>query len=571
MATAADTATTASPVRAVRQALGRDDVLMRLGLAALAGGLLIIVVFPLWALLSKSLESADGRFAGLANFVAYARAPTLAASVGNSITIALVSTLLCVLLAFLFAYGIMRTCLPGRGLFATVAQIPILAPSLLPAISLVYLFGNQGAFKAWLFGHSIYGPIGIVAGEVFWTFPHALLIIGTALSISDARLYEAAAALKASPWRTFLTVTVPGARYGLISATFAVFTLVITDFGVPKVIGGQYNVLATDIYKQVVGQQNFQMGAVVGVVLLVPAVIAFAVDRFVQRRQVALLSSRAVPYTPRPHGVTDGVFFAICAVIALAIVAMMAVALLASVATFWPYNLTPTLKNYRFDMVDGGGWESYRNSVVMAAATALLGTAVIFTGAYLLEKARGLARIRAVIQFMALLPLAVPGLVLGLGYVFFFNDPGNPLGFIYGTMTILALSSIAHFYSVAHLTGITALKQIDPEFETVSASLRVPVYRTFCTVTLPICLPAVLDIAMYLFVNAMTTVSAVIFLYAPDTTLAAVAVLNMDDAGDVAPAAAMAMMIFGTSTVVRVAYGLVTQRVLGRVQRWRRR
>ena len=268
---------------------------------------------------------------------------------------------------------------------------------------------------------------------------------------------------------------------------------------------------------------------------------------------------------------TDRVFFVVCALIALAIVGMMAVALLASIATFWPYNLAPTLKNYNFDMVDGGGWESYRNSLRMAGLTAFLGTAIIFTGAYLLEKSRGFTRVREVVQFMALLPLAVPGLVLGLGYVFFFNDPDNPLGFIYGTMTILVLSSIAHFYSVAHLTGVTALKQIDPEFETVSASLRVPVYRTFFTVTLPICLPAALDIAIYLFVNAMTTVSAVIFLYSPDTALAAIAVLNMDDAGDVAPAAAMAMMIFFTSTAVRVAYALVTRGLLGRAQAWRRR
>jgi iron(III) transport system permease protein len=571
MAVSTTRAISAAPARALRQALSRDDLLMRLGLVALAAWLLVTVLLPLWSLLSKSVESREGHFVGLANFVAYARTPALATSIGHSVTIAALSTAICVVLAFLFAYGITRTCMPGRGIFTTVAQIPILAPSLLPAISLVYLFGNQGAIKAWLLGASIYGPIGIVAGEVFWTFPHALIIVTTALSVSDARLYEAAAALKASPWRTFRTVTVPGARYGLISAVFVVFTLVITDFGVPKVIGGQYNVLATDIYKQVVGQQNFQMGSVVGVVLLVPAVIAFAVDRLVQRKQVALLSARAVPYTPKPDAVTDRVFLVICGLIGLAMVGMMAVALLASVATFWPYNLTPTLKNYHFDMVDGGGWESYRNSLAMAGLTALLGTAVIFTGAYLLEKARGFARVRAVVQFMALLPLAVPGLVLGLGYVFFFNNPDNPLGFVYGTLAILVLSSIAHFYSVAHLTGITALKQIDPEFETVSASLRVPAYRTFVAVTLPICLPAVLDIAIYLFVNAMTTVSAVIFLYAPDTTLAAVAVLNMDDAGDVAPAAAMAMMIFFTSTLVRVAYALVTRGVLGRAQGWRRR
>ena len=209
--------------------------------------------------------------------------------------------------------------MPGRGLFRLIAQIPLLAPSLLPAISLVYLFGNQGLAKGLLFGASIYGPIGIVIGEVFWTFPHALIILTTALAISDARLYEAAEALRASPSRIFWTVTLPGARYGLITATFVVFTLVITDFGVPKVIGGQFNVLATDIYKQVVGQQNFQMGAVVGLILLLPAVIAFAVDRIVQRRQTALLSARAVPYAPKPDPFVDRLFLAICSLIALAI------------------------------------------------------------------------------------------------------------------------------------------------------------------------------------------------------------------------------------------------------------
>ena len=139
------------------------------------------------------------------------------------------------------------------------------------------------------------------------------MILVTALSLADGRLYEAATALRAGPVRTFFTVTLPGVKYGLISALFVVFTLVITDFGVPKVIGGQYNMLATDIYKQVIGQQNFQMGAVVSVVLLAPALLAFAVDRIVQRKQVALLSARAVPYEPSQRPLRDGCLFACCA------------------------------------------------------------------------------------------------------------------------------------------------------------------------------------------------------------------------------------------------------------------
>jgi len=207
----------------------------------------------------------------------------------------------------------------------------------------------------------------------------------------------------------------------------------------------------------------------------------------------------------------------------------------------------------------------------MGGLTAVLGASIIFAGAYLVEKTPRFRAVRSGVQFLALLPLAVPGLVLGLGYIFFFNAPGQPLSFLYGTMGILIVCTITHFYSVAHLTAVTALKQIDPEFETVSASLRVPFYRTFFRVTLPICLPAVLDVMIYLFVNALTTVSAVVFLYSPKTTLAAIAVLNMDDAGDVAPAAAMGMMIFFTAAAVRALYAVVTRKLFARSQAWRRR
>lgn len=573
MATGTLTLPRAAPGRSgtVRQTLSRDDVVMRVAVLVLAGWLVVTLVLPLWALLGKAVEAPDGSFVGLANFARFFASPALASSITNSVFIAVVSTAICIGLAFVYAYGLTRTCMPGRGIFRIIAQIPLLAPSLLPAISLVYLFGNQGMIKGLLFGQSIYGPIGIVIGEVFWTFPHALIIITTALAISDARLYEAAVALKAGPWRVFWTVTLPGARYGLISATFVVFTLVITDFGVPKVIGGQFNVLATDIYKQVIGQQNFQMGAVVGLILLLPAVVAFAVDRIVQRRQAALLSARAVAYAPKPQGPIDRAFLVICGAIALVVIVILATAFFASIATFWPYNLTPSFKNYDFDLMDGGGWASYYNSLKLAGLTAVFGTMIIFTGAYLVENTPRFNGVRGTVQFLALLPLAVPGIVLGLGYIFFFNDPANPLSFIYGTMAILVLCTITHFYSVAHLTAITALKQIDPEFETVSRSLRVPVYRTFAFVTVPVCLPAILDIGMYLFVNAMTTVSALVFLYSPDTTLAAIAVLNMDDAGDVAPAAAMAMVIFLTSAAVRILYQILTSGLLARSQAWRRR
>jgi len=567
--TVAVAAATVPADREIKPKVGRDDVIMRACLLGVVVFLVVCVLLPLYTMMSKSMENHEGAFVGLANYAQYFSTPALFFSIYNSLTIAVIATIIVLTGAFVYAYALTRTCMPFKGFFRAVTLIPLLTPSLLGGISLVYWFGNQGVAKDLLMGESIYGPIGIVIGSSYWVFPHALMIVITALSITDARLYEASEALRASKLRTFFTVTLPSVKYGLISAGFVIFTLVFTDFGVPKVIGGNYNVLATDIYKQVIGQQNFQMGAVVSVILLVPAVLAFAVDRIVQRKQTALLSARAVPYTPKPSRGRDLAMLIYCSFVALLIIAMLGMAQYAALVKFWPYNLSLTLNNYNFDVMDGGGWEAYYNSIRMSLYAATVGTVIVFFGAYLMEKGRGFKAGRSAVHMLAMVPLAVPGMVLGLAYIFFFNNPANPFNFLYGTMAILVIATVVHFYTVSHLTAVTALKQMDPEFESVAASLKTPFYRTFARVTVPVCVPAVLDISMYLFLNAMTTVSAVVFLYSTDTTLASVAVLNMDDAGDIAPAAAMAMMIAYTCAGVRLLHVLLTIGIQKRMQAWR--
>jgi iron(III) transport system permease protein len=248
---------------------------------------------------------------------------------------------------------------------------------------------------------------------------------------------------------------------------------------------------------------------------------------------------------------------------------MIAMCQIAAVVKFWPYDLTLTTKNFAFDLMDGGGWAAYGNSIKLALLTAFFGSLVIFAGAYMVEKTDGFRLGRSLFHFLAMMPMAVPGMVLGLAYIFFFNNPANPLNSIYGTMTILVVCTVTHFYTVAHLTALTALKQMDPEFESVAASLKQPFHRLFFGVTVPVCLPAILNIAIYLFVNAMTTVSAVVFLYSTDTKLASVAVLNMDDAGDIAPAAAMGMMIFYTNVAAKLIHALIARGLLARTQAWR--
>ena len=560
------------PQGLVKQISHWSDRLAQASIGLIAIILIAFLAFPLLAILQQALEGRAGEWVGLANFVAYARTPALLESLWNSVWVSALVTLITVPLAFGFAYALSRSRMLYKPLFRGITLIPLLAPSLLAAISLIYWFGNQGVLKGAMQSlgiTEIYGAPGIVVAECFAVFPHVMMILVTALTLADARLYEAADAMGTSAARKFFTITLPGAKYGLISAALVGFTLVMTDFGIPKVIGGNFNVLATDVFKLVIGQQDFAKGAVVAILLLAPAVLTFSVDSYVSRRQTAMLTARAVAYVPSPSRGFDLLMTAYCCAIAFLVLAMLGMAVFASFASFWPYNLSPSLRHYVTGLVDAEVGVGFVNSLKMAGATAVFGTLLVFCGAYLLEKTRGLAPLRGLVKLLAMLPMAVPGLVLGLGYIFFFNAPGNPLGGLYHTLTLLTLCTIIHFYTTGHLTAVTALKSLDSEFEAVSASLKVPFFKTFWRVTLPICSPALVDIARYFFINAMTTISAVVFLYSPETKVASIAILNLDEAGEIGAAAAMAVLIGAVSTLATLLFMGVSWWVNRRTQAWR--
>ncbi|HHY0363818.1 TPA: putative 2-aminoethylphosphonate ABC transporter permease subunit [Vibrio parahaemolyticus] len=563
--------TTQDKAKSMMGRISRDNIVLFGLLAGLSTMMILFILMPLWSMLAKSVQNSDGEFVGLANFATYFSSSSLWVSVGNTFSLGLVVTTVVGILAFGYAYALTRSCMPFKGLFHILGTAPILAPSLLPAISLIFLFGNQGVAKELLGGHSVYGVIGISMGLIFWTFPHALMILTTSLRTSDARLYEAARALKTSPMKTFFMVTLPAAKYGLISTLIVVFTLVITDFGVPKVIGGSYNVLATDIFKQVVGQQNFAMGAVTSIMLLFPAVMAFGADRWVQKKQKSLFDTRSVPYQPEPNKARDSICLVYCSIISIAVLAVLGMAVYGSLVTFWPWNKALTLNNYNFAEMSTYGWSPFFNSLTLAGWTALIGTAVIFVGAYCIEKGRAFGPVRQAMQMLSVVPMAVPGMVLGLGYIFYFNDVNNPLNVLYGTMAFLVINTVVHYYTVGHMTALTALKQLPSEIEATAASVKLPQYKLFFKVTLPVCMPAVLDIATYLFVNALTTTSAVVFLYSTDTIPASVSILNMDDAGQTGAAAAMAVMIMIAAAIAKIVQMTLGKWLESRTQAWRKR
>jgi len=539
------------------------------GLLYFYGSAILLAVFiPMAMLLSRSAQDGKGAFIGLSNYQRYFNSPALFDSFTNSFFIALASAAIVIPIAFLYAYGLSRTCMRWKGLFRAGIFLPLLIPGLLKAIALIYLFGNQGIFKDMLFGAPIYGPIGVITAFVLWTFPHAVLIITVSLLNADRRLYQAAEVLHANTWKTFLTVTWPACRYGLITAFLAVFVMVFTDFGIPKVIGGDLNLLATDIYKEVVGQQNFEMGAVISVVLLLPAIVVFILERIAAGKQALQMTGRSLPLVPTASLKRDWFYFFFCALILSMLLLVLGMAQFAALIKFWPYNLSLTFSNYIFNM-QGVGWINFWNSIRMSLLAATGGTMVIFLGAALIEKTRCDTLLRKCLQLSMLLPMAIPGLVLGLAYLLFVNNPANPLGFLYGTMSILVIGTVTHLYTVPHLTALTALKGLSKEVELVSQSLNTPIWRTFFKVTVPACAAAILDIWLYLFLRAMTTISTVIFLYTSETMLASIAVIHIDETGYTATAAAMGMLVVYACIIVRVAHYAVSVKVLKKFQSWR--
>lgn len=570
----------AHKIRLWKRGLSAEESVKAVLIICILFAFAVFLLFPLIMLFAKAFENNDGSFAGFAQFSKYLSSKNMLISLGNTIYISVFSTVIAVTLAFIFAYSLTRKHIPCKKLFRFGAMLPMFAPTMLLGIALIYIMGKKGILTAMGLKLPLYGKLGIIIAESIYCFPVALMILSVAFSNADNRLYEAAEVMDTKAWRKMLTITLPSVKYGLINAIFVCFTYSFTDFGAPSVVGGNVSVLSTDVYKQVIGQQNFNMGAVVGIFMMIPTVISFIVDRITGKKQDQAVSSKAVPYVIKKHTPTDIICTGYCALVTLSLVAFFAVAFYGSVVTFWPYNKTLTWKHYDFSTTAAGsGNQAIYQSVLVAIFTAVVGTAIAFITAYSVEKLKKFPRLRKCIYFFSIAPNAVPGTVIGLSYILFFNPLVFPIGntgygienslnFLYGTTAILVIVNIIHYFSVPFVTASTALKKLDREYETVSESLKVPFYRTFFRITVPMSINAILEMLTYYFTNAMITVSAVVFLYTPLTKVASIVVLNADGAGNEAEACAICMVIMVINLAVRFIYEIINKLVIKRTSRW---
>ncbi len=503
--------------------------------------LFFFMLFPLWTILKLSFfEQGQLGLANftLANFEKYFSTPRLLNALWHSLYISIATTVIVTVVIFFFAYAMTRTTIPGKPFFRNIIMMPLVAPSIVQALALIYLFGRNGLITAHLLNTdwNIYGATGIIISEVLYCLPHAFVILFTTLSAVDIRLDEAAESLGATPFKVFTRITLPSAKYGIFSAAALTFNLTITDFGNPVVIGGNYNVLATEIYAQVTNMYRFDLGATISIILLIPSLMAFMLNYYISRKTFSMISGAAKPDIPPSRPLKKWLNTAYCTLVSISIILIFATVVMGSFVKVWPYDWTLTLQHYKFPSI--GGYSAIWTSVWVSMVVGVVGSFITLVAAYMMETRR--PYFKQFIYFLSVMPAAIPGLVMGLGYILAFN---KPYYWFYGTPWIIVINIVICNFTLGILSSISNLRNIDSSIEEASISLGGDTIRTFFQIIFPLSRVAFFQNFVYFFMRSMTTISAVIFLVSASVHLAAIEIIMLDNDGWTASANAMCTCI----------------------------
>jgi len=526
--------------------------------------LLTFVAFPIFQVIKTSV-TVDGRL-NFSNYASLFRATYYFEPFLNSMVLGVVTATVGTIVGFVFAYGITRTPLPFKRFFRLTVTFPIISPPFVVALAAILLFGRAGSLtpilQAFIGKYSIYGLGGLVLVETIAYAPTAFLVLVGILSAIDPALEDAAMDLGAKRLQVFKSVTLPLATPGIASAWLLVFIQSIADFGNPMVISGDYRVLSVQAFLQITGMYDLPRGATLAVLLLIPTLVAFFLQKYwVSRKSYVTVTGKPTSATIRNlEWYIKGPVYALCSAFTLLVFLFYGTVIYGSFQRLWGVDATLTLQNYTQMFEVGKDYiiDSLTLSTVATPITGLLGMFI----AYLIIRKKFIGR--GLMEFTSMLTFAVPGTVVGIGYILAFNQRSALFPVVLtGTAWIIIILLIFRNMPVGIQSGTAALQQIDPSIEEASTDLGANSGTTFRTITLPMIAPAFFSGLVYSFVKAMTAISAIIFVVSGRWNLITVAILGFVDNSQYAPAAAMSILLI---FIVLVALGLI-QMVVNRIGR----
>lgn len=455
---------------------------------------LFAIILPLARMLS-TMASID--------VLAVIRSSKFSKALRQSITVSFVATVISVVLAGILAWAVARTGVRHKTVMTTLVTVPMLIPSISHGMGLVIILGANGWLSRLLgISGGIYGFIGIVMGSVMYSFPVAYLMLYDILRYEDGTPYEAAEVIGLSAKDKFLAITFPYIRKPLISVIFATFTMIITDYGVPLMVGGKYMTLPVMMYQDVIGMLDFGKGSVIGMFLLIPALIACVLDMMNRDKGNSVFVGK--PYGIKENAGRDRI--ARCIILVLVVLIFLPIGSF-SVLGFinkYPLDMSLSLSN-AVQATNMGALRYLKNSLIISVSVALIGTTLALFNAYM--TARNRTRLSYVLHLFSITSLAIPGIVLGLSYVMFFKK--TP---IYGTFAMLFLVNSMHFFASPYLMAYNSFGKINENLEDVGDTLGIGRWAVVRDVLIPQSAGTILEMMSYFFVNSMMTISAVSFL-----------------------------------------------------------
>ena len=474
--------------------------------------------------------------------------------VANSLKVALVSTIFSVILALILSFCITRSRIRGKNVFRILLTLPMLIPSISHGMGLIILFGANGIITNLLgLDTNIYGFTGIVIGSVMYSFPVAFLMLTDVLNYEDGSPYEAAEVLGVPKIRQFFDITLPYLSKSLISVVFAVFTMIITDYGVPLMIGGNYTTLPVMMYQEIVGLLDFGKGSVIGSMLLLPAVAAFVIDLLKEGAGRTSFVTRKIK--PGKNTFRDMICYVCCGLSSIVVMIPIATFLMLTFVKRYPLDMSITFDHIikTFEM-KGGTY--FINSLLVSIMVSLIGTAVAYLTAYFTARMTGV--LSRILHLISIMSMAIPGLVLGLSFVLFFKS-----SWLYGTLAILILVNSVHFFASPYLMIYNSFNIINKNLEDVGATMNISRPRILVDVLIPQTKDTLIEMMSYFFVNSMMTISAVSFLANVSTKQLSLMITQFEAVRLMECSAFVSLMILSVNLLVKAVVYVLKRRKKG--------
>ena len=535
--------------------LSKDPLLLGVILLLLLS-LLLFIIFPLYKVVAVSFQ-VDGSFSfkNFTDVMTYSNGYYMKA-LFNSLWMGVATAVLGTFIAYIFAYSLTRAKIPGKKFFNLIATIPIISPPFIGALAVIMLFGRNGFVSSTVLGMTnanVYGPRGLLFAQVLTFFPVAYITLRGVLESISPTLEDAAMDLGGNRFTIFRKVTLPLSIPGIASSMLVLFVESLADFGNPLVLAGaQFPILSVQAYLEITGMGNFAKGAALAFILLVPSVSAYMLQKYwVSKKQYITVTGKP---TQSSNDVVSPkarwILFGVCCVIAFFIILVYASIVWGAFAESWGNSNKLTLQNFVY--VWRVGFEAVMNTLVIAGlstpAAGILGMIIAFL--VVRKKFWG----RKFMEFSSLLSFALPGTVVGIGYILAFNQ--HPL-YLTGTLAILLLNFIFRYLPVGVQGGVAVLKQIDPSIEEAAVDLGADSSKTFRKITLPLMVPAFFSSLIFSFVRSMTAISAAIFLVSARWKLMTVQIMSQVESGRIGAAAAFSLLLVAIILVAMTVIKLI--------------